>query len=156
MIMVDGPEDSAKDMPPAEKPSFGREKSRRSKRELTMMSGGLNDDDAVMVDAPDAKADDLAFDVRPPLVRRATTSAKKPGLMGGILGAFSSHPAAPDRRKSKAYDSEDGMSRRKRGSVYDDDRSKRLRRDDRKVNRTRKPSDADGPTDGAPVVEAED
>ncbi|TKA80427.1 hypothetical protein B0A55_03398 [Friedmanniomyces simplex] len=159
MIMVDGPEDSAKDMPPAEKPSTGKDRSRRSKRESTMMSGGLGGaDDAVMVDAPrdEAKIDDLAFDVRPPLVRRATTSAKKPGLMGGILGAFSSRPAAPDRRQSKAYDSEDGMSRRKRGSVYDDDRSKRLRRDDRKVNRARKPSDADGLTDGAPLTEAED
>ncbi|KAK5717940.1 hypothetical protein LTR15_008783 [Elasticomyces elasticus] len=146
MIVVDGPEDSAKDMAPPEK---SREKSRRSKRESTMMSGGLGGaEDTVMVDAP---VDDLAFDVRPPLVRRATTSAKKPGLMGGILGAFSSRPAAPDRRQTKGYDSEEG-SRRKRESVYEDDRAKRLRRDDRKVNRVRKPSDPEGGMDG----EAED
>ncbi|KAK1066632.1 hypothetical protein LTR74_007002 [Friedmanniomyces endolithicus] len=159
MIMVDGPEDSAKDMPPAEKQSTSREKSRRSKRESTMMSGGLGGaDDAVMVDAPrdESRVDDLAFDVRPPLVRRATTSAKKPGLMGGILGAFTSRPAAPDRRQSKAYDSDDGASRRKRESAYDDDRSKRLRRDDRKVGRSRNAPEADGATDGAPGTEAED
>jgi hypothetical protein len=155
MIVVDALEagDSAKDVPPAEPK---KEKSRRHKRESTMMSGGLGED-AVMVDAPrgsDDKVDDLAFDVRPPLVRRATSSAKKPGLMGGFLGAFGSSRPTPDRRQSKAYESEDGMSRRKRSSAYDEDTSKRLRREDRKVNRSRKPSDPDGFVDAA--AEAED
>lgn len=158
MVMVDGPEDSARDVPPLEKPSGDREKkSRRSRRESTMMSGGLGDD-AVMVDATEGKPDDLAFDTRPPLVRRATTSNKKAGLMGGLLGAFGAgtRPSAPDRRQSKAYDSEDGMARRKRGSAYDEDRMKRSRREDRTVNRPRKPSDAEGLTDAAPMTEAED
>ena len=74
--------------------------------------------------------------------------------MGGIFGALSGRPR-PDRRQSKVYESDDGASRRKRGSVYDDDASKRLRRDDRKVGRSRKISDADGFTDAAPVTEAE-
>ncbi|EMD01027.1 hypothetical protein BAUCODRAFT_144604 [Baudoinia panamericana UAMH 10762] len=162
MIVVDGPEDSAKDVPPSEKPLTDIEKkSRRSKRDTNMMTGGLgNADDTVMVDvsrAPDEpKVDDLAFDVRPPLVRRATTSAKKAGLMGGILGAFSSRPSAPDRRQSKAYESEDGMARRKRTSVYEDDQAKRLRREDRKVTRPRKASDAGGQVDVAPLPAGED
>lgn len=156
LVMVDGPADSARDIPP---PDPKDKRVRRTKRESTRMAGGLGDgDDAVMVDAPRGLDDvkpDPAFDARPPIVRRATTSSKKPGLMGGLLGAFSSRPA-PDRRQSKAYDSEDGLARRKRGSVYDDDQVKRLRREDRKVNRSRKPSDADGLTDAAPMAEADE
>ena len=148
LVMVDGPEDSAKDMK-VDTPEKER-RPRKSRRESTMMSGGLGGGEAVMVDAP---RDDLVDDARPPLVRRATSSAKKPGLMGGIFSAFTK--GTPDRRQGKPYDSDDGLQR-KRGSVYDDDRAKRLRRDDRKVGRSRKPSDADGLTDGARGVEPED
>lgn len=152
MIAVDGPEDSAKDI---EEPTE-RKKSSRSKRQSTYMSGALSPEDEVMVDAPPRAvpgADDFDFVSRPSPVRRTTSSAKKPGLMGGILGAFSSRPA-PDRRTSKVYESEDG-GRRKRGSVYDDDYSKRLRRDDRKIGRA-KHSDGEGLTDAAPVTDVED
>lgn len=156
LVMVDGPADSAKDIPP---PDPKDKRARRTKRESTKMSGGLGDgDDAVMVDVPrglDDTKPDLAFDVRPPPpVRRATTSSKKPGLMGGLLGAFS-RPAT-DRRQSRGYDSEDGMVRRKRVSNYEDDQVKRLRREDRKLNRSHKPSDADGLTDAAPMTEADE
>lgn len=153
MIIVDGPEDSAKDI---EEPKE-RKKSSRSKRQSAYMSGALGPEDEMMPDAPRAMsgAEDLDFVERPSPVRRTTSSAKKPGIMGGILGAFSSRPA-PDRRTSKVYESEDG-ARRKRGSVYDDEYSKRLRRDERKVGRSsRKPSDGDGLTDAAPVTDAED
>jgi hypothetical protein len=155
MVMVDNPEDSAKDVPQFEIPSRDKKKSSKSRRQSTMMSGGLGEaDDAVMVDAPRA-SDEPELLERPSPVRRTTSSAKKGGLMGGIFGAFSGNRPTPDRRQSKMYESEDGNSRRKRGSVYEDDSTKRLRRDDRKVGRTRKPSDADGLTDAAPATDAE-
>ncbi|KAI7529758.1 hypothetical protein KC317_g20267, partial [Hortaea werneckii] len=154
MVMVDAPEDSAKDVP-----SERRErKSRRPKRESTMMSGGLGEgDDAVMVDAPRGsqdRADDFTYDARPPLIRRATTTAKA-GIMGGLLGALGARPNA-DKRQSKVYESEDGMGRRKRGSAYEDDQSKRLRREDRKVGRSRRSSNPDAMPEDAPMDEAED
>lgn len=160
MVMADAPEDSAKDVPPAEpNPERKEKKSRRSRHWSAFMSGGLGEaDDTIMADAPRGsydRADDLTFDTRPPLVRRATSNAKKGGLMGGLLGALGARPT-PDRRQSKIYDSEDAMSRRKRGTVYDEDQSKRLRREDRKVNRSRKLSDADGFDDAVPTIEAEE
>ena len=88
-------------------------------------------------------------------MRRNTTSAKKGGLMGGLLGAFSSKPTPERRQSSKVYESEDGVSRHKRGSVYEDDSTKRLRRDDRKIGRSRKMSEAEGQNDAAPVTDAE-
>ena len=159
MVLVDEPGDSGKDMPQFDIPSRDKKKSSKSKRQSTMMSGGLAEgDDAVMVDAPRG-SDEPDFVDRPSPIRRTNTTQglmKKGGLMGGILGAFGagSRPT-PDRRQSRMYESEDGGARRKRGSVYEDDSSKRLRREDRKVGRTRKPSDADGFTDAAPVTDAE-
>ena len=115
MVMVDNPEDSAKDVPQFEIPSKDKKKSKKSKRESTFMSGGLGEaDDEVMVDAPRPSDEPEELVERPSLVRRNTSSAKKGGLMGGILGAFSARPT-PDRRQSKAHESEDGMSHRKRG-----------------------------------------
>ena len=159
LVMVDAPEDSAKDMAEPKQ----RKKSSKSRRDPAYMSGGLGGaDDEFMPDAArqseEAKVfsgpDDLAFVERPTPVRRTTSSAKRTaGLMGGILGAFSARPT-PDRRQSRAYESEDG--RRKRGSAYDDDHAKRLRREDRNVNRSRMPSDSNGPADPAPVTDVED
>lgn len=153
MIMVDAPEDSAKDMDePKEKKT-----SSRSKRH--QMSGGLGELDDGMVDEQvklNHDLDDGAFVERPAPSRRASTM-KKAGLMGGIFGAFgaSSRPSA-ERRHSR-YDAEDaGASRRKRDAAYDDDGSKRLRREDRKVHRSsRKATDGDGLTDAAPITDAE-
>lgn len=132
LAMIDRPEDSAKDM---EEPTEKKKKSSKSKRESTRMSGGLgpaeDEDEPKVFDGPD----DLAFVERPAPVRRTTSSAKKAGgIMGGILGAAFGTRPTPERRQSKAYD---------RGSGYDDDQSKRLRREDRKVNRSRKPSEGD-------------
>ena len=134
-------------------------KSRKSKRDSVYMSGGLGDaDDAVMVDAPRDEAkvtsgpDDFATVDRPSPLKRSNTAIKKAGLMVGILGAFAARPA-PERRQSRAYESEHD---RKRGSVYDEEGSKRLRRDDRKVGRSRKVSDADGFADAAPMTDAEE
>ena len=153
MVIVDNPEDSAKDMPQFDIPKKEKRPS-KPKRRSTYMSGGLGDaDDEVMVDAPPPGEE---MQERPGLVRRSTTSnAKKGGLMGGILGAFSTRPGPPDRRQSKMYESENEPSRRKRGSAYDEEGSKRLRREDRKVGRSRKISDADGFTDAAPQTDAE-
>lgn len=158
LVMVDGPEDSAKDVPGAERSSGkDRERKRRSKRDSTLMSGALAQDDDAMADAPRgvSDADDLAE--RPALRRAATSASKKTGLIGGLLGAFSGSRPTPDRRQSiRAYDSEDGV-RRKRGSLYEDDSSKRLRREDRRVNRgSHRASDADGLTDAAPMTETEE
>nr|POE71428.1 hypothetical protein CFP56_62523 [Quercus suber] len=153
LVMVDPPEDSAKDMPPYE--TSRDKRSRRSKRQPGMMSGGLAEDETMTDTArPSDEANDF---VRPALKRSSTTASKKPGLMGGLFGAaFGSSRPTPERRTSKAYESEDGMSRRKRGSVYEEDAAKRLRRDDRKVRRSRKQSDAEGLTDAAPLTETED
>ncbi|KXT17853.1 hypothetical protein AC579_5883 [Pseudocercospora musae] len=163
MIVLDAdvPEDSAKDIDDRR----DRKKSSKSKRQSTRMSGGLGDFHEDMVDAPggpdEAKVfsgpDDLQFVERPTPPRR-TSTAKKGGLMGGLLGAFGGGSARPtlERRQSK-YDSDAPGSRRKRDSVYDDDYSKRLRREDRKVGRSsRKASDGDGLTDAAPQTDVDE
>ena len=152
-VMVENPEDSAKDMPQFDIPSSRekRTKSGKSKRHSTRMSGGLGDaDDDVMVDVP--RPSDIPEELveKPLLVRRGTSSAKKSGIMGGIFGAFGGGRPTIDRKPTKAYDSEDGTPRRKRVSAYDDDSGKKLRHEDRKVGRSRKVSDADGFTDVAP------
>ncbi|PPJ53386.1 hypothetical protein CBER1_01017 [Cercospora berteroae] len=155
MIMVDAPEDSAKEIDNHRE----RKKSSRSKRHH--MSGGLGDNDEEMVDAQRGPEEARLFsgtdDMDRPAPPRRSSTMKKAGLMGGILGAFgaASRPAA-DRRQSK-YDSEDaGGSRRKRNAMYEDDGSKRLRREDRKVHRSsRKASEGEGLTDAAPVTDME-
>lgn len=160
VVAADVPEDSAKDFDESRRQ---RKKSSRSKRQDIYMSGGLGDGDEVMVDAPrgsdEAKVlsgpDDTQFVERPGPPRRSSTM-KKAGIMGGILGAFgaASRPN-PERRQSK-HDSEDAGPRRKRDSAYEEDRAKRLRREDRKLHRSsRKTSDGDGPTDAAPVTDVE-
>ncbi|KAK5240899.1 hypothetical protein LTR16_010018, partial [Cryomyces antarcticus] len=89
-------------------------------------------------------------------MKRSASSAKKTaGLMsffGGFVGKSSD-----DRHNKPADESEDGASRRKRASPgYEDDHAKRLRRDGRKVGRSRAP-DADGFTaEAAPVFSAAD
>lgn len=158
MIMVDVPEDSAKDMDdPREKKS-----SSRSKRH--QMSGGLGAGDGEVEEAPrrldEAKIfsepDDIAFVGRPAPPRR-TSTMKKAGLMGGILGAFGASARPSVERRHSKYETEDASaSRRKRDVAYDDDGSKKLRREDRKVHRSaRKASDGDGLTDAAPITDIE-
>ncbi|QIX02374.1 hypothetical protein AMS68_007891 [Peltaster fructicola] len=146
MVMVDGP--IANDAVPGEK---NGKKSRRSKRDSAYVGGG---DDTIMTDAPRAsdEAKGMSDDMNPPSpLKRTDSMAKKAGLMSGILGAFASRPT-PDRRNSKAYESE-YENRRKRGSQYDDDGSKRLRRDDRKVQRSRRQQED---AEGAPQTDAEE
>ena len=161
LLMIDRPEDSAKDVPVASKEK--KKKSTKTKRQSTYDAGNARDlEDEVMGDAPgnseEAKAvqdpDDPLFVDRPSPMRRTTSSAKKPGLMGGIFG-FGSKPT-PERRQSKTYESEEGVGRRKRSTGYDDEYSKRLRREDRKVNRTRKVSEGDILEDAAPTPDADD
>lgn len=158
MIMVDVPEDSAKDM---DEP---REKKRSSKSRRHQMSGGLDTADEDMIEAPRgsdearifSEPDDIAFVERPAPPRRSSTM-KKAGLMGGILGAFGASSRPSTERRHSKYDTEDASaSRRKRDAAYDDDGSKRLRREDRKVHRSsRKASDGDGLTDAAPITDVE-
>ncbi|KAF2211418.1 hypothetical protein CERZMDRAFT_106400 [Cercospora zeae-maydis SCOH1-5] len=153
MIMVDVPEDSAKEIDDPR----DRKKSSRSRRHH--MSGGLGNKDEEMMDAQRGAEDARIFsgtdDVERPAPPRRSSTMKKAGLMGGILGAFgaASRPAA-DRRPNK-YDSEDaGGSRRKRDAMHEDDGSKRLRREDRKVHRSsHKASEGDGLTDFPPVTD---
>jgi len=164
-VMVDAPEDSAKDVPPV---SISKERKRpsRSRRESTYMSGGLGEDPGATTDAPPHRqsedvrfvsgAEDSGFE-RPPLVRRSTSTAKKPGILGGFLGALkpsNQRPPPPERKSSRAYESEDGMARRKRSVAQDDDR--RLRREDRKVQEGRKASVADRSADVGPTTDVED
>ncbi|KAM3418943.1 hypothetical protein BST61_g4901 [Cercospora zeina] len=150
MIMVDAPEDSAKEIDDPR----DRKKSSRSRRHH--MSGGLGEKDEEMMDAPRGPEEARVFsgtdDVERPAPPRRSSTMKKAGLMGGILGAFgaASRPAA-DRRPSK-YDSEDaGGSRRKRDAMHEDDGSKRLRREDRRsqTKRQTRPENLEGVSAGS-------
>lgn len=153
MVMVDPPNG---DEPPRERREH---KSRRKQRDSAYMSGGLGNEDAVMVDAPRDEArvtsgpDDIAFVDRPSPLKR-TDSMKKGGIIGGILGAFAPKPNM-ERRQSRAYESDHDASHRKRGFSYDDDPSKRLRREDRRLHRSQRSADGEHLPDGG-MTDAED
>ena len=148
MVMVDPPN---ADEPPRDRREH---KSRRNKRDSAYMSGALGNEDAVMVDAPrdemrvTSGPDDIAFVDRPSAMRR-TDSIKKGGIIGGILGAFAGKPNM-ERRQSRAYESDYDASRRKRSSAYEEDPSKRLRREDRRLHRSQRSADGEGYPDGGP------
>jgi hypothetical protein len=153
MVMVDPPNVE-------EPPRDRREpKPRRNKRDSAYMSGGLGNEEAVMVDAPrdemrvTSGPDDIAFVDRPSAMRR-TDSIKKGGIIGGILGAFAGKPNM-ERRQSRAYEDDYDASRRKRASAYEDDASKRLRREDRRLHRSQRSADGEGYPDGG-MTDAED
>ena len=153
MVMVDSPN---VDEPPRERREH---KTRRNKRDSAYMSGALGNEEAVMVDAPRDEArvtsgpEDIAFVDRPSPMKRAD-SMKKAGIIGGILGAFAGKANA-DKRQSRAYESDHDASRRKRGSAYDDDPSKRLRREDRRLHRSQRSADGETYPDGG-MTDAED
>jgi hypothetical protein len=149
------------DPPNAEEPPRDRRdhKVRRNKRDSAYMSGALGNEDAVMVDTPrdemrvTSGPDDIAFVDRPPPMRR-TESIKKSGIIGGILGAFAGKPNM-ERRQSRAHESDYDAARRKRSSAYEDDPSKRLRREDRRLHRSQRSADGEGYPDGG-MTDAED
>lgn len=161
VVMVDTPNEKAK---PAKDERKERDKKPRSKRESAFMSGGLGSgDDAMLVDAPaegtgaHSGADDPAVaDGSRPTLKRSNTSAKK---SGGLLSIFGGRKQkeSDDFIRSRGYESEDAYARQKKRSAVDDaETSKRLRRENRKVNRSKKETDGDGATDvDADDVEAE-
>ncbi|KAK5170050.1 hypothetical protein LTR04_004969, partial [Oleoguttula sp. CCFEE 6159] len=174
LVMIDGDDKipTANAPPPEPLSSRRREmptrstSKRDSKAYEPMMSGGLSGaDDAVLIDAYTDGAKgvpgpgDRAWHDTPrqaPMKRSASSAKKTAGLMG-FFGGFVGK-SSDDRHKNKPADeSEDGASRRKRASPgYEDDHAKRLRRDGRKVGRSRAP-DADGFTaEAAPVFSAAD
>ncbi|TKA80419.1 hypothetical protein B0A49_01196 [Cryomyces minteri] len=174
LVMIDGDDKTptANAPPPeplsnrrSEKPT--RSKSKRdSKAYEPMMSGGLSGaDDAVLIDAytdgakgvPGPGDHALHDTPRQSPMKRSASSAKKTAGLMGFFGGFVGK-SSDDRHKNKPADeSEDGTSRRKRASPgYEDDHAKRLRREGRKVARSRAP-DADGFTaEAAPVFSATD
>jgi hypothetical protein len=155
MVMVDAPN---VDEPPRERREH---KTRRNKRDSAYMSGALGNEEPVMVDAPRDEArvtsgpDDIAFVDRPSAMKRGD-SIRKGGLIGGILGAFAgAGKANAEKRQSRAYESDYDASRRKRGPAYDDDPSKRLRREDRRLHRSQRSADGETYPDGG-MTDAED
>lgn len=153
MVVVDTPEGSADHTSERRRP---KPSHRSSKRESAIMSGGLTDD-PVLVDAhgpsdePEVITgpDDLAFVEKNerPALKRSATSAKKTGLFSGLLGSLKQS----SQGKSRAYDSDDGFVRHRREVEDDDEGSRRLRREARKVHRSR-PNEAEGLTDAGPVL----
>ncbi|GAB7339062.1 hypothetical protein MBLNU457_5719t1 [Dothideomycetes sp. NU457] len=136
----------------------------KAKRESTYMSGALGDADAVLVDASEAPdgvnvvAGPDGFETvekssRPALKRSNTTSKRTSGFMSSLFG--SSKPKKEDDFiRTRGYESEDAYTRRKRSTVEDAERAKRLRRENRKVDRPSKTDEPDGHTDAAPGMSA--
>ena len=141
----------------------------KSKRESVYMSGALDaDDDAVLVDGQQAKngrnadkeLDGHAVDrsARPPL-KRSNTSTKRASGLKSFFGSFKQPRESDGHVRSRSYDSDDARTGRKRGVGEDADASMRLRRENRRVDRSRRTTEVDGQTDAAPgtsATEAED
>ncbi|KAF1356927.1 hypothetical protein BDV97DRAFT_21834 [Delphinella strobiligena] len=152
MVMVDAADDGEH---PSSNPS-----QRKQNREPIVMSGGLGED-LVFVDSNGPSdgheivtgPDDLAFverATRPPMKRSATSAKKTTGLLGGLLGSLK----PSNQSRNRGYDSDD-ISRRKRQVEDDDEGSRRLRREARRIHRSKR-SDTDGLTDAGPILSPSD
>ncbi|KAI9768361.1 MAG: hypothetical protein M1840_004970 [Geoglossum simile] len=127
----------------------------REARAMPVEPISLETDDMVLVDPPDHLLDQTLDDTavgeasRAPeprvqfsngRVRRTSSTPKKPDKLLSIFGSFRSKKPSHEleyesQRRSKVYESEDGMKRQRQQSAPEDD-DRRLRRDKREVRRS--------------------
>lgn len=152
MVMVDAADDGEH--------LGGNPSQRKQNREPIVMSGGLGED-PVLVDANgpsdgheivtgQGDLDSVERATRPPMKRSASSAKKTTGLLGGLLGSLK----PSNQSRNRGYDSDD-VSRRKRQIEDDDEGSRRLRREARKIHRSKR-SDTDGLTDAGPILSPSD